>query len=216
MKDFFTFLKWIGKRSALGNLLPGIVVTWLFLPSIKSMLDQTGIQGRGLVPESETARWVGFFIVAWIVGSILMLVGSLLDKPVYDWFFKRIVKRGKNDLLESAKVTIHRDLPGKTSWEDFSYFDYCLTYVTTHGPERGVEEINEYIGNSKLFRSLAVTLIGVCAAFILISQSRFAIAVLFVSLLSLWVFCANRWNSTQRVYEFYIIARVGKDEKHTT
>lgn len=212
MKDFGTVIATIGKRSALGHLLPGIVVAWIFLPIFRDILANPIIQGQLLIPDSETARWIGFLIVAWVAGSFLMLLGSWLDKPVYDGFYKRIVKHGKNDLLEKAKITVHRDLPGDTCWERFDYFNYCFSYVTTHGPERGIEEINDYIGNSKMFRSFSATLLVLSAALILSGEISYASALLFLSIISLWVFCYNRWNSTQRVYEYYIITRATKDE----
>lgn len=213
MKNFLDLLKILGKRTALSHLIPGIVVSWLLLRPIQNIVSQTSVSNLVVIPDSEIVLWVAFFIFAWIVGSILKLIGSLLDRPVYDWFFKQIVKRGQNELLEKAKEMIHKDLGDDVDWDKFDYFNYSVTYVKTEGVEEGIKEIDEYIGNSKLFRSLAVTLVGVSGTLIILGQRGLAIGAFAFSLLALWMFCADRWLSTQRAYEYYINTRPNKGRK---
>lgn len=215
MKDFLDLTKLLGKKAALSYLLPGIVVTWLLIRPIQSLVSEPSVRDLIRIPSSEAALWLAFFVSAWIVGSILKLIGSLLDRPVYDWFFKRIVKRSKNDLLKKAKETIHRDLGDSMDWDRFDYFNYVISFVKAEGIEEGIKEIDEYIGNSKLFRSVAVTMLGIFATFILLNQMALAIGALVFSLVALWNYCTDRWNSTQRAYEYYLIARSKQGQKVT-
>lgn len=207
MNDFTKLLEVVGKRTALSTFLPGLILAWLTLGFIWESLSEPSIRGKLIIPESETALWIAFFILGWILGALLKLIGSLLDKPVYDWFFKKIVKKGQNELLGQAKKTIHTDLGEGIDWDNFDYFNYSLTYVKTENIEHGIKEIDEYIGNSKFFRSLAVSMFGIGCALALVGLCKYVTPSFIFSLVSLWAFCVERWNSTQRTYEYYITAR---------
>lgn len=102
---------------------------------------------------------------------------------------------------------IKQDLDGNIDWSKFDYFNYAVTFIKSEKIEEGINEIDEYIGNSKLFRSLAITLLGISGSFVALGLLKLAIGTLVLSLVALWVFCDERWNSTQRAYEYYIIAR---------
>lgn len=207
MENILDSLKVLGKRTALSYFIPGIFIAWLLIKPICALLSQPLFHEAILIPDSEIALWAAFFVFAWIVGSLLKLIGSLLDYPVYDLFFKKIAKRKKNDLLAKAEEMIKQDLDGNIDWSKFDYFNYAVTFIKSEKIEEGINEIDEYIGNSKLFRSLAITLLGISGSFVALGLLKLAIGTLVLSLVALWVFCNERWNSTQRAYEYYIIAR---------
>jgi hypothetical protein len=203
-KQFANAYELFGRVPTISQLVPGLIVAWLLVKPFKAL--EPWLSTFVEIPQADTPRWIALIIASYAIGSILKVLGSHLDGPVYDYFFKRVVKRGVNprlhDAREQARVDLGRELP-----ENFDYFNHAVSAVKASGLKNAADEIDSYLASSKFWRSVAVTLLAASIALVWSDAGMFAVAGIALAVIALWSYCTERWHGTQRAYEYYINVR---------
>ncbi len=222
-QDFF-----IGVIDFFSVILPGALVTY-FLKVLLSAND-FGVYKVFPLPESETQQWIVFLVATYIIGHIIFLVASFLDKLVYDkrlskLFYKKNFDFAyltatsireqylysstwigqhitENKLTENKIKEFHRE----KNWEIINTFKWAQSFLAIKYPETLVD-INKFEADSKFFRSLVVAFIIIGSVQLLyIDKEEWKIGTCFfvLSLLSLYRYGDLRYKSTQKAYELII------------
>jgi hypothetical protein len=189
----------IGAMDFFAILMPGALLAFLLLPAVPQIFGP-------VLPalEGEAARWIAFAVTAYLLGHALHHVGGFLDH----WYDKVYVaekrKFGDERLLVESRTLARADLGDDL--EGISTFHWAGSYVRAHNATAAAE-IERLGGDSKFFRSLclvgAIALVG----FLLRGQPVPAVIAGIASVFAYLRFCKQRWESTQRTYEYFVLLR---------
>jgi ADP-ribose pyrophosphatase YjhB (NUDIX family) len=146
--DFF-----VGVIDLFAVLLPGAVVAALARPLLTAYVFASG----GFFPPlaDPTQGWIAFAIGAYLIGSLLFLIGAFLDPLLYDPLRTVTVPPAKDGLFQQATAIKKRVLP-RESFEPLNTFQWARATLRLRAPA-AVGEIERYEADSKFFRSLAVS-----------------------------------------------------------
>jgi hypothetical protein len=207
--DFF-----LGIIEFFAIVLPGAALIYLIQPWTARFVPPQ------LQPLDETARWIAFLVLAYVVGHVLHALAGKFDKSVYDSFYLRRAEPSHYDAVQLVKNKKLEALRENTKLSNTLYaralfragddasgthlYDWCLSFIRLQSPAAAAE-VDRCQADSKFFRSLAVVMVA-AAAVSAAGGSPIAAGVSFLVLLfSIWRFCALRWEATKRVYEFYLL-----------
>jgi 8-oxo-dGTP pyrophosphatase MutT (NUDIX family) len=211
----------IGVMDFFSILMPGALLTYWLNVWLEFDVDLT----------KGTEGWMSLLFMAYLLGHIVFLLGSLLDHP-YDWLrectplgqSRRLAKGkkfsngwmrklagwifGKNaDTAVVQAVRIKsRALAGMSAGSSVNAFQWCKARLSKEHPQ-GLVAVQRLEADSKFFRSFTLVLV-VLAASVLQSQILhklfFAAVCLGFLLPTLWRYMDQRFKATQQAYWFVI------------
>ena len=146
--DFF-----VGVVDFFAVLLPGALVAALIRKDASPYVFGT----RGVLPAigSSAEGWLTFVIAAYLIGSLLFLVGAFLDALLYDPLRKVAVPTVRNGAYTRATELKQRVLPS-LGGDALNTFQWARATLRLRAPE-AVGEVERYEADSKFFRSVAVS-----------------------------------------------------------
>ncbi len=211
-------------------MLPGLAVTYAVQNRLDQILRRIGF-GDGL---TNAEYWPAFFVVSYLVGHLVFLVGARLDEFVFErlrratpWqqtqrhaigkmpslLITRVFARvlfGKNaDLALIQVIDLRkRGIPDSHGQVVVNAFQWCKARLTLRHPA-ALATVQRIEADSKFFRSFSIVLLFVIA--LLASRALRgwadmpAMGFLFVLLgLSLWGYIERRFKATQQAYVFIL------------
>jgi 8-oxo-dGTP pyrophosphatase MutT (NUDIX family) len=145
--DFF-----IGVVEFFSVLVPGAVVAALVRPIMEPYI----FGPAGLLPALATGsqEWIAYVIAAYLVGSMLFLIGGFLDSFLYDPLRKIAVPVERDGMYQQASNIKKRVLPEAAAGQ-VNTFQWARATLRLHAP-KAVAEIERYEADSKFFRSLTI------------------------------------------------------------
>lgn len=224
----------IGVIDFFSILMPGALLAYLGKRSVASFgFDLPD----PLLKDSEA--WMIFLFMAYLLGHITFLLGSLLDRP-YDWLRactdlgqtrrlakgKRISNRGMRSmagwlfgqdadaaLVQAIRIKAHalRAFSAENAVNAYQWSKACLS----KDHPSGLLAVQRFEADSKFFRSFAIVLVA--SAVISVSQPtnqhKLVISATCVGLLlpALWRYIDQRFKATQQAYWFVIALESMKD-----
>jgi len=220
-QDFF-----IGVIDFFSVLLPGTLITY-FLMGV--FYDNHDVFGPGKIfpsPENEVIKWVFFLIVAYLIGSIVFMIGSFLDR-IYDKFLRRTLFQKNYDLTYLAARDVHlkhidtdeklgtllrrgsisneeyQEITQDPKREIFNTYKWSQHFLLFKSPE-AIEDIRRTEADQKFFRSLVVTFF--ITAVVLLIQRKIPPAIISIVLvvLSFYRYGDLRYKATQKAYEMIV------------
>jgi hypothetical protein len=192
--DFF-----VGAMDFFAILMPGALLAFLLSPWAPEVFGP-------LLPalENDAAGWVAFAVSAYLFGHLLHHLGSFLDRSYDDIYVADKRKFGDERLLVEARKLTQADLGSDI--DNINIFHWAGSFVRANNSAAGAE-IERAGGESKFFRSLC--LVALLAAVIFLSKGSSLAALLAAALagFSYRRFCKQRWESSQRTYEYFVLLR---------
>lgn len=206
-------------------LLPGGLLTYFLFG-----LYYSSVFGDGSIfpePANNTAIWIVFVFVAYIIGNIVFTLASFLDvgynkilRPIfrsnYDLTYKtarqihsKYINKDDRlkELLEQKQISDdeHKKILKNKNYEIFNTFKWSQHYLLFEKPE-ALAEVQQIEANSKFFRSLVITFLII--ACLLFGQAKIIAGVVFLilSVLCYYRFGELRFKTTEKAYEFIITA----------
>lgn len=229
-QDFY-----IGVVDFFSVILPGALVTYFLMGQLYR--DVFGPVKTFPVPETETQQWIVFLLTTYIIGHIIFLIASFLDKRVYDKylrnrFFKKNFDLGYHTataireqyifadswitrLIHDKRLTEEesKDLLNKERREIVNTFKWAQNFLAVKFPETLVN-IRKLEADSKFFRSMVIAFIIIGAVLLVTSEWLSGACFFVLSLLSLFRYGDMRYKSTQKAYE--LIITINHQEKDST
>jgi len=180
-----------------------------------------------LLPESLTQNWVLFLVLAYIAGHFLHEFGGLLlDNSIYNNIYIRFFR--KNHYHTSKLIRDHayseddsntiQTLLGRVyltnsiDTNGTNYYNWCYSTLRISS-SNGAKEVDRLQANSKFFRSLVFVFILAAALGIVKSLWLFFLVSIALTLFAIWRYCNLRWTATKRIYEYYLIYQLQKNNK---
>jgi 8-oxo-dGTP pyrophosphatase MutT (NUDIX family) len=217
----------IGVIDFFSILMPGALVTYLGKDWIAS-----SVLGRPGFPLQGTEAWMIFLFLAYLLGHIAFLLGSLLDQP-YDRLRKCTSLGQIGRLAEGENFSYHgirklagwifgkdadkavvqavrirsRALAGMSAGSSVNAYQWCKARLSKEHPP-GLVAVQRFEADSKFFRSFAIVLVvlAVISLFQHQRQHKLLLAAVYLGLLlpALWRYMDQRFKATQQAYWFVI------------
>jgi len=199
--DFF-----VGVIDVFAVLLPGALLAF-----VTKDMALAYVFGTILPPVRGVAQgWIAFIFASYLLGHFIFLVGSFLDRTVYDPYRERFLTRDSDLVYERAKEIKVRHVEDTDEAEVVNTFKWAKIHAQILSPS-GLVEINRLEADSKFFRSLIVVLFLI--ALILVYEAAFlahgtaligSAACLLLMVLSFLRYADQRFKSTQLAYAYLI------------
>ncbi len=220
-QDFF-----IGVVDFFSVLLPGTLVTY-FLMGV--FYDNDDIFGPGKifpVPDNQIVKWASFLVVAYLIGSIVFMIGSFLDR-IYDRFLRRTFFQKNYDLTYLTAKDVHlryietdeqlgtllrrgsisneeyQKITQNPKREIFNTYKWSQHFLLFKSPD-AIEDIRRTEADQKFFRSLVVTFFIIGAVLLIQRKPVPAIISLVLVVLSFYRYGDLRYKATQKAYEMVV------------
>ena len=142
---------YIGVVDFFSIMLPGGVLAYY-------LYQRSGSRIFGpLFPEmkGDAVPWVVFLFAAYLLGHIVFLIGSYLDK-VYDPI-RQVFWSSKKDFAYLQAREIKKKLIAERDGEPINTFQWCKAVLSLKHPP-GLVEVARFEADSKFFRTLVVVL----------------------------------------------------------
>lgn len=153
-----------------------------------------------------TAGWVIFLFAAYLLGHIVFLLGSYLDK-VYDPV-RKLVWPKKTDFAYQQADSLRRTLLGPDAARAINTYQWARAILTLNHPA-GMAEVARLEADSKFFRSLVIVLVILLAATLANNWHRtgnlFPVLLGICAVLSYWRYTERRYKSTEQAYRYMIV-----------
>src|SRR5262249_26049851 len=151
---------------------------------------------------SEPKQWIAFAICSYLFGHLLHQTGSVLD-DIYDARYAAKKRRfGDERLLKETRRLVTAGL-GKENLEGLNIFTWAVSYVRANNSIAGVE-LERGGADSKFFRSLCLLALFANVLFVLQGELLAALFACALAVFSFQRFCKQRWENTQRTYEYFV------------
>lgn len=189
----------IGAMDFFAILMPGALLAFLLMPLEPLVFGPVLPAIRG-----EAMGWVAFAITAYFFGHLLHHLGSFLDDSYDKGYVRERRKFGDEPLLVEARKLARADLGDDL--QNINLFYWAGSYVRTQN-SNAAAELERAGGDSKFFRSLC--LVGALATlvFVVNGDALAALGAAALAVFSYRRFCKQRWESTQRTYEYFVLLK---------
>lgn len=217
----------IGVIDFFSILMPGALLTYLGKDWIAST-----VLGRPGLPLQGTEAWMIFLFLAYLLGHIAFLLGSLLDKP-YDLLrectslgqsrrlakgkefsnhgMRKLARRIFGENADTAVVQAvrikSRALAGMSAGSSVNAYQWCKARLSREHPP-GLVAVQRFEADSKFFRSFAIVLVvlAVISLFQYQQPHKLLLAAVCLAFLlpALWRYMDQRFKATQQAYWFVI------------
>jgi 8-oxo-dGTP pyrophosphatase MutT (NUDIX family) len=204
-------------------LMPGALLAYLAKDRIASLvLDRSSFQLQG------TESLIIFLFMAYLLGHLTFLLGSLLDQP-YDWLRgctnlgqrrrlakgQRFSSRGMRVMAEwlfgrNADAAVvqavrikSRALCVLSAENALNAYQWCKARLSKDHPA-GLLAVQRFEADSKFFRSFAIVLVALAVISVFQHNLLFAVACLGLLVPTLWRYVDQRFKATQQAYWFVI------------
>ncbi len=218
LQDFF-----INVIDFFSVILPGALVTFF----LKGLLYTGVFVEEKVFPslENRTQEVIVFLFATYIIGHIVFVIASLLDKlygKLRDKFFKKNFDLNYhsataireqyipseswiNQLIKDKKLGEKeiKKLLEKDKHEIINTYKWAQRFLAIKYPETLIN-INKTEADSKFFRSLVIAFIIVSFVLLFREQLLYSACFFVLSLLSLYRYCNLRYKSTELAYEFIV------------
>jgi hypothetical protein len=217
--DFF-----LGIVNFFAVLVPGAVLAFFGMDLALNFLSQHPyILGSSVKAiQGELRGWVIFIFASYILGQFVFLVGSPLDL-VYDkvrLLSKCIQKRFdlwcpgcigrkwiENDQMYLCATAIKQKNVNCSQGEGPNTFQWAKAAIELGHPAAAVE-LHRYEADQKLFRSLTIVLLVLCAIFVYQAASAEPLLYLLPLIgLSFWRYVNQRRKSQDTAYTYLIVSK---------
>lgn len=208
-----------------GDAFIGVIDFFAILvPGVAAAL----LVGWGLIPRTPDAIfWVTLLVAGFVLGHVLNGLGSFLDIILYDPLFKPLdLGSGKKPLVAGKYFRANDELyllasrlstpldasPGQDSGTGAKsppgrMFQWARTWLRLHSPE-ATAQLDRLEADSKLFRGLAVLVIGVLVGWPLVPHFGVGLWVALTGLVVfLWRYCDLRQKMVRSCYLAYLQLR---------
>ena len=212
-----------------GDVFIGVIDFFAILvPGVAAAL----LVGWKLIPRTpEAFFWVTLLIAGFVLGHVLNGLGSFLDIFLYDPLFKPLDSgSGKKPLVAGKYFRANDELyrlarqlstpAGASQGQDSGagtksppggMFQWARTWLRLHSPE-ATAQLDRLEADSKLFRGLAVLVIGVLVGWPLVPHGRVSWWLAFAGLVVfLWRYCDLRQKMVRSCYLQYVQLRSDGD-----
>ena len=233
MVDFDPQKFFIGLMDFFSILLPGALLTWLFMDAVGPL-----VIGENYSSLSETQAWAAFLFASYLLGHLIFLLGTWLDE-FYDWVrrytldtqIKLLTQRGlllprpvraliwlvfkdERNLSVNRAVKIKQQILQPLQAKDsINAFQWCKALLNSENPS-ALAAVQRFEADSKFFRCFAIVLL-----ILLLSwpwQERWPtsgiLVVLALLVLALWRYMEQRLKATNQAY-WFVITSTAKDGK---
>src|SRR5262249_6167075 len=190
---------YIGVVDLFSIMLPGGVLAYYLYASVGSRIFGP------LFPElrGDTASWIVFIFAAYLLGHIVFLIGSYLDKfygPIRKAFWP-----ATEDFAYVQAREIKRRFISELDGEPINTFQWSKVVLSLQHPP-GLVEVARFEADSKFFRTLVVVLTILLVSVIWHGPRDLLIpALLMLIALSFWRYVERRYKSTQQAYWYVIV-----------
>lgn len=224
----------IGVIDFFAILMPGALLAYLGKGYLSFF-----VLNRPDLPLKDPESFMIFLFIAYLLGHITFLLGSLLDQP-YDWL-RSCTDLGQIRRLAESKNLSNRWMRGMASWlfsrnadaalvqtiriksralrgisagNVVNAYQWCKASLSKNHPQ-GLVAVQRFEADSKFFRSFAIVLLALTV--ISLSQPRgqrtLALSAACVGLLlpTLWRYIDQRFKATQQAYWFVLTLESIKD-----
>lgn len=224
----------IGVIDFFSILMPGALLAYLGKDCVACyVLHQKSL------PLRDPERWIIFLFMAYLLGHMTFLVGSLLDRP-YDWLractdlgqIRRLAK-GKNLASRSMRTIAgwlfgrdadaaivqairikSRALLAFSPVDAINAYQWCKARLSKDHPA-GLLAVQRFEADSKFFRSFAIVLVVLEIVNLLQNPHSHKLVLsatcLCLLLPALWRYIDQRFKATQQAYWFLIALESMKD-----
>jgi hypothetical protein len=188
----------IGIGELLGFLLPGALAAYFLAPRVLQQLER-----MGHAPLTGAAAWVAFAVMAYLLGHLVFLLGSFLDR-LYDPLREQLHPR-EHDTTYNEADRLQKEILGEHEQAVGTRYRFATAYLLLRNAE-AAGEVKQLEADSKFFRSLAVLLpILIACSWGALSPLERGVGLVF-AIVCFWRYAERRWKATQRAWEFLIVS----------
>ena len=231
--DFDPQKFFIGLMDFFSILLPGALLTWLFMDDVGPL-----VIGENYSSLSETQAWAAFLFASYLLGHLIFLLGTWLD-DFYDWSrrytldtqIKLLTQRGqllpwpvraliwlvfkdeRNLAVNRARRIKEQILHPLQAKDSINTFQWSKALLNSEKPS-ALAAVQRFEADSKFFRCFAIVLLILLIAWPW--QERWHLCgipvVLALLVLALWRYMEQRLKATNQAY-WSVITLTAKDGK---
>jgi hypothetical protein len=155
------------------------------------------------VIQGEAQGWVAFIFATYLLGHFIFLIGSYLDKTLYDPYRKIVFMRDHDQLYKYATEIKRRQLQDMNGTALVNTFKWSKANIQLHHAAAAIE-INRLEADSKFFRSLIVVLFLVSIS-LLYQVAWIELSLcLGLMLLAFLRYADQRFKSTELAYTYFV------------
>ncbi|HSK74401.1 MAG TPA: hypothetical protein VK892_22060 [Pyrinomonadaceae bacterium] len=194
-------------------LLPGAIITFVIYQTI----SPESIFSSKIVL-TETQSWIAFVLAAYILGSFIFFVGSLLDGKFYNWMRKKPYNWIRYKILDKEKDNFTYEYAEeykkemlKRNNKSVSNIKWAKANVYLFHPS-AAPELHRFEANSKFFRSLSVVFFLLIFIGMIKNLWLLALICLLGFIFSLFCYTDQRYKYTELAC-IYLIAIYQKTNK---
>lgn len=219
LSDFF-----VGVIDFFSVLLPGALITYFLMGIFYD--DVVGPEKIFPSPDNGIVKWVFFLIVAYLIGNIVFMIGSFLDRT-YDKFLRRIFFQKKHDVAYRLARDVHwrhidtdeqlarlvrrgsmsdeeyREILRDPKREIFNTYKWAQSFLLFKSAD-AIEEIRQLEAQQKFFRSLIVTFFLIAVVLLFRDKYTAAIVLLILCTLSFYRYGDLRYKATEKAYQMIV------------
>jgi 8-oxo-dGTP pyrophosphatase MutT (NUDIX family) len=223
----------IGVIDFFSILMPGALLAYLGKNWVPCVLGWPSLQLQ------KTEDWMIFLFMAYLLGHITFLLGSLLDRP-YDWL-RACTDLGQTRRLAKGERFSGRGMRAMAGWlfgrdadaavvqairiksralcdlsaeNAVNAYQWCKARLSKDHPA-GLLAVQRFEADSKFFRSFAIVLVALTAITVFQHQHQHKLLLSAASLgflfPALWRYIDQRFKATQQAYWFVIALESMKD-----
>ncbi len=186
----------IGVSELISIVLPGAIGAYLLAGWLTEVAERVGLP----VP-TGAALWAALGLLAYLLGHLLFLVGSVLD-PLYDRLRKRLMRGTRNRPYQVASGIMRAALG---SHADTSNTYKYATAVLTLRSDAALAEVRQFEADSKFFRSLTVLAAAIAVVALARGFRWEALAAAVALGACFWRYAERRWKSTERAFQYVVV-----------
>lgn len=215
----------IGLINFFSILLPGAALAFLLRNKI-----EVWVQGTDCNIHDNAEQWVLFFLVSYLLGHFLFLLGSILDDNVYEpirsstegqtiyrlskgkkiypnllrWFARQYFKKNSDTAVDAVFRIKNSSLQSIKAQDAVNAFQWCKAKLALEHPY-ALAIANRFDADSKFFRSFSPVLIGILMWKFYELQRVLAVIVLVLLYLAFSRYVDQRFKAMQQAYWFILI-----------
>ncbi|MEA5461683.1 hypothetical protein VB796_21625 [Arcicella sp. LKC2W] len=203
-------------------LLPGAMLTWF----LNGVFYSHSLSVIFPIPVSETGKWGAFLVVAYVLGNLIFMLASFLDK-FYDKNLRKLNQKDPYDLAYKTARNIQSNFINSdelaseltrngfisishyNEWrtnpkrEIINTFKWIQYYFQFKHPE-ALAEIKRTEADSKFFRSLVITFLMFSIFLFREQNSLYGTICFLFALLCFYRYGELRFKATEKAYQLFI------------
>jgi len=137
-------------------MVPGSIATAMLMATERDYIPVDIIN----LPEPVAVQWLAYFVIAYLIGQIIFLLGSFLD-GIFESLRKWRLEQGSISAVDNDQLYFAVQILKNKTFEDeltpvpLNNFQWAKS-VLVQEDQNGIVEVNRLEADSKLFRSLSV------------------------------------------------------------